>query len=475
MSQLHVASLVLFAGFAFSVIALPACRGLVSADVNGLHLGVDGGSRDGQGGTPACVPVPSGATACPSTLLFSAGTTGGLSFGPKNAVLTDLRNTPGPVTNYENATLFTGPTLTALADFAPGAPVPAVVAPSDGAALGPWLGELSLIPSSCARPVDVTGRTVSVHFYVSLLGAITQMPSSGAFLGSYHSGEMTYYGDAAVSDVINSFSDKLLTHTFTAAEAADVRDNGLHFRLYGVTTAMTGDVQVELHVAELDWSGDETCAAEGGSTTAPDAGASGRPGTADGSTECPSTLLFSAGTTGGLSFGPKNTVLTDLMNTPGPVTNYENATLFTGPTLTTLADFVPGAPLPAVVTPSDGAALGPWLGELSLIPSTCGSVDVTGRTVSVHFYVSLLGAITQMPANGAFLGSYHSGEMTYYADAAVSDVINSFSDKLLTHAFTAAEATDVRDNGLYFRVYGATTATTGDVPVRLSVAEIDWQ
>jgi len=200
------------------------------------------------------------------------------------------------------------------------------------------------------------------------------------------------------------------------------------------------------------------------------------------SSSCPSTILFSTGTTGGLAFGPMNVVLGGLLNVPGPVTNYAGDVIFPGATLRALGDFAPsdagaydaGAGSDAGPGPADGAALAPWLGELGLIPSSCGPVDVTGREVTVHFYVALEGA-GYRPSNGAYLGSYHGADMTYYADATATDVINSQFEHPLKHVFTAAEAADVHDHGLYLRLYAIPSASLGDVPIRLSVSEIDWQ
>lgn len=95
--------------------------------------------------------------------------------------------------------------------------------------------------------------------------------------------------------------------------------------------------------------------------------------------------------------------------------------------------------------------------------------------MTVHFYFALDGAIVLRPTNGAFLGSYDSGSMTYYPDAAETDILNPLFEMPLAHTFTAAEADDVRDHGLFVRLYVLADSASGYIPTQLNVAEIDWQ
>jgi hypothetical protein len=187
---------------------------------------------------------------------------------------------------------------------------------------------------------------------------------------------------------------------------------------------------------------------------------------------CPATLVFRDGLTHDLAFGPHNKTLVLLQAAPNTVTNYEGDVVFQPGALQSTGQFASGAP--QTLGPSDGTKLYPWMGEVALVPTVCKGTDVTGQTVSVDYFVPLVGAVAGLPPSGAFLGSYAAdGSPTYYADAVDTSVVSTLADFTLTHKFTAQEAADVAARGLFLRVYALDASES--IMVHLFVESIRWQ
>jgi hypothetical protein len=185
-------------------------------------------------------------------------------------------------------------------------------------------------------------------------------------------------------------------------------------------------------------------------------------------TNCPASIVFNDGSTHDLRFGPGNRTLSLLQPAPSPVQNYAGDMVFPAGALQSTGVFVAAPADAGMLGPSSGAALGPWLGEVLLVPPGCTGTDVTGRTLAVDYLVPLLGPTVPAP-NGTFLGSYHGGGPTYYPDATATDVANGISDHILSHTFSAMEAADVADNGVFLRLY-----MLGDYEVHLDIGRITW-
>jgi hypothetical protein len=180
-------------------------------------------------------------------------------------------------------------------------------------------------------------------------------------------------------------------------------------------------------------------------------------------------LDFDDGVSMGLGFGPSNGILHDLMAVSETVKNYSGQTVYASGTLKAVGTFQTGFPAPGNLGPSDGVALSRWLGEIALIPGPCRPADLADKSVTVHFFVPLTGAVGTFPQNGAFLGSYHT-DMTFYSDSTTTNVLNTLSELTLSHTFTAQESVDVAASGLFLRLY-----VLGDAPVALYIDRIVWQ
>jgi hypothetical protein len=202
-------------------------------------------------------------------------------------------------------------------------------------------------------------------------------------------------------------------------------------------------------------SGDSS--AEGGSSG--DSFSGGDGGTGAASPECPGSVDFETNSAESLALGPHNRVFLAPSIAPDPVQNYDDQVVFPGPTLSLLAKF-PEASSDAPEDPSAGAALEPWLGELSLLPEGCEPGSLTGKTVRVRLLWNLDGAIVGAPPHGVFLGSYVDGEPVYYPDASQVQLghertgmatgtraLNTLNPIVLTHTFTEDE------DSAYLRVY----------------------
>jgi|HubBroStandDraft_2_1064218.scaffolds.fasta_scaffold22207_1 hypothetical protein len=251
----------------------PQEQGSVSGSATGSSSGSGSASDAGSESTVTAT--------CPASSDFNNdGTTGNLSFGPGNQVFTGMTRAPEVVDNYEMLEVYSPPNLAAYFEgetLSLGPPVDPTVAPwlpaSDGdassefapSAAYAWIGELALIPGACAGQ-DVTGRTITVHFFVPLLGAVPGIPVNGAALGSYHGRVQTAYSDAIASGVISTLGELVFSHTFSAQEAQDVTSNGVFLRVYaygysscgavdsGLCTAVAEEVRARLYVNKIIWS-----------------------------------------------------------------------------------------------------------------------------------------------------------------------------------------------------------------------------
>jgi hypothetical protein len=259
---------------ALAVTAL-GCSGKVGIGEDFAHAGAGGGAQVGSAGDKGESGAPdenvggtagfagampevggiggeAGATpglTCPAPIDFDDGALNGLAYGPNNHALSGLTNSTDLVKSYADDTIYDTRTLKAVAEFPTKTEKsPPVPSPDDGIALAPLLAELSLTPVRC-KTTDLTGQTVTVHFFVPLTGAVPGIPSNGAFLGSYRGSTMTYYSDATLTKVISTLTERTLTHTFTAAEAAEVTQSGLFLRLYA-----SDEIAVRLYVDRIDWS-----------------------------------------------------------------------------------------------------------------------------------------------------------------------------------------------------------------------------
>lgn len=187
-----------------------------------------------------------GPLACPASLVFD-GSPPGLALGPLNHGLLTPTLVSGPVENYQGSVVFDSGALASGGAFDAESSTPDL-GPADGDGLEPYLGQISLIPPDC-QGTDVTGRTVTVRFLVDLTAAIVSRPTNGAFLGSMRRGAFTYYEDAVTDgDIINTLAGQTLTHTFTRAEAADVKKSGLFLNLFALSP-----VPITLYVDEVVW------------------------------------------------------------------------------------------------------------------------------------------------------------------------------------------------------------------------------
>ena len=246
---------------ALAVTAL-GCSGHVGIGDDAAQAGAGGGAPDDSAGDKGVSGAPDenvggnagygGATpglTCPAPIDFDDSTLNGLGYGPNNHALSGLGNSADVVKSYADDTIYDTRTLKAIAEFPSKTnKSPPVPSPDDGIALAPQLAELSLTPTRC-QTTDLTGQTVTVHFFVPLVGAVVGIPGNGAFLGSYHTTRMTYYSDATLTDVISTLTERTLTHTFTAAEAAEVAQSGLFLRVYA-----SDEIAVRLYVDRIDWS-----------------------------------------------------------------------------------------------------------------------------------------------------------------------------------------------------------------------------
>lgn len=256
---------------ALAVTAL-GCSGSVGIGNDFAHAGAGGGAQvesagnkgesgapdENVGGTAGATPVIGGAggiggatpgVTCPAPIDFDDGSLNGLGYGPKNHALSGLTNSTDLVKSYADDTIYDTRTLKAIAEFPAKVEMsPPMPSPEDGNALAPQLAELSLAPARC-KTTNLSGQTVTVHFFVPLVGAVTGIPSNGAFLGSYRGSSMTYYSDATLTQVVSTLTERTLTHTFTAAEAAEVSQSGLFLRIYA-----SDEIAVRLYVDHIDWS-----------------------------------------------------------------------------------------------------------------------------------------------------------------------------------------------------------------------------
>lgn len=204
----------------------------------GQIVGGSGGGGSGSGAAPLT---------CPASLSFDDGLSPGLSAGPQNRQLLAPRMFNEAVLNYQDNIVFEG-ALKAGGAFEQVGGDP-TLGPDSGAELEPFLGQVALVPPACAG-ADVSGRTLTVRYLVRLTGAIVQRPPHGAFLGSAHDDTFTFYEDAVSDgDIINTLAAQTLEHTFTAAEAEDVAENGVFFNLYTAEP-----LPIDLYIDEIVWN-----------------------------------------------------------------------------------------------------------------------------------------------------------------------------------------------------------------------------
>jgi hypothetical protein len=166
---------------------------------------------------------------------------------------------------------------------------------------------------------------------------------------------------------------------------------------------------------------------------------------------------------------------------PNLAAYFEQGSVAPGPPADpTVAPWLPDnsgdAAVPPGYAPSTDHA---WIGELSLVPPACAGTDVTGHTITVHFFVPLLGAVPGRPANGAALGSYQGNVQTAYSDAMATDVISTLSEFVFSHTFTTQDAQDVARSGVFLRVYAfgynISGYVDGPIGARLYVNKIEWR
>jgi hypothetical protein len=251
-----------------------ATSGSSSGTSSGAATGSSSGAATGwSSGTPSDASLEATvATTCPASIDFHDGTTGNLAFGPGNQAFTGLISAPEVATNYEMLQVYPAPNLAAYFEqgsVAPGPPIDPTIAPwlpdNSGDAAVPgyapstdhaWIGELSLVPPACAG-TDVTGRTITVHFFVPLLGAVPGRPPNGAALGSYHGQVQTAYSDAMAMGVISTLSEFVFSHTFTAQDAQDVAGSGIFLRVfafgYDIAGYVDGPIGARLYVNKIVW------------------------------------------------------------------------------------------------------------------------------------------------------------------------------------------------------------------------------
>lgn len=217
----------------------------------GIDAGYEGGiESDADGGQP-----------CPRDITFADGTTGGLALGPHNRAFLEPMVNDQPVTNYAMQVVFPGRTLMMPADFVSGAGGPMQAGPEAGAALYPWLGEISVLAPGCT-PQPLAGKTVRVEMLWTLYGAIVQVPDHGIHLGSYRGGSPIFFADASLAYVepapdarpnprtLNTLQPVVVTHTFDEAEVAGGLE-GLYLRLYAIHR--DGELATTLYLRSIKW------------------------------------------------------------------------------------------------------------------------------------------------------------------------------------------------------------------------------
>jgi hypothetical protein len=196
---------------------------------------------------------------------------------------------------------------------------------------------------------------------------------------------------------------------------------------------------------------------------------------------CPRSVNFSGGDAEILPLGPHNRVFTNPSIVSGPVKNTADQTVFQGPALSLVAIFPKATTSALGLDPSSGIALDPWLAELSLLPEDCDPASLAGKTVSVRLLWRLDGTIIDVPAHGAYLGSYVDGEPVSYDDSIVSQVaqggnpgstagtraFNTLDALVLTHTFTSDE------DSAYLRLY--LLDPQGELPTTVYVGGVSWE
>jgi hypothetical protein len=212
-----------------------------TAGSGGAGSGYGGGTAGGDsGGNGGAAPIT-----CPASTGFDDGRLLGLGKGPQNQGLLAPRIFNEAVFNYQDNIVFEGALKAGSAfEHAGGTGL----GPESGAELEPFLGQVELVPPACAG-TDVSGRTLTVTYLVRLTGAVGTFPGHGAFLGSAHDGDFTFYEDARTNEnIVNTLAERTLEHTFTEAEAADVAENGVFFNLYTLEP-----LPIDLYIDQIVW------------------------------------------------------------------------------------------------------------------------------------------------------------------------------------------------------------------------------
>jgi hypothetical protein len=162
------------------------------------------------------------------------------------------------VHNSLNQLVFQGPTLSLVANFSNASSATFTPGPAAGAALEPWLAELSLVQTGCMKATKLAKSVRVTALWTQDSASAPSVPPHGFYLGTYRSGVPVEYADAVLqydgatdagtgTRTLNTLAPIELTHTFTPEESSD---EGMFLRVYLMGS---GETATTVHVESIIW------------------------------------------------------------------------------------------------------------------------------------------------------------------------------------------------------------------------------
>jgi len=207
------------------------------------------GGSSGSGGSGAASPVLD----CfdPMTADDSAL----LELGPNNRVFPSVRRNTSTLMNYASQVVFDPTNWELNANFPPSADSDDTMLqlPEDLGQISENVGEVRITRPQC-NGRSAAGRTVRVHAWWKLGGAIIRTPTEGIVLGTAEgesfadSGKVAMVGSSDQTRPLNSLSPLVLEHTFGATDEIDAGD--LVLKLWLLETF---DFPSTLYINRIEW------------------------------------------------------------------------------------------------------------------------------------------------------------------------------------------------------------------------------